>query len=272
MMYLGRAFAILATLLLCARCSMCAANALIEELPDYEARINWDAGVVKAVGRGILPGDVDSPEQARVIARSQAIASARRNLALALGCVRVTGSVTIGALSTSSDAIRARLGELVQNAKLVSIRQIYDRSFEAIIQVGIYGKDGLSSVLSGAELIPAADLSSDRMLVVIDVRADGFRPSLFPELLDEAGGKLSPAMSPSEGDATDLQLVPAYYSTSRLKADVGEMRPLLSITALNVHPAQGIMLKRRDAGKLRRLLKTRRLFVDCVLLVRASAK
>lgn len=233
--------------LICAGYCLCAPSSLVEEYPEYEARINWSVGIVKAVGRAAVPGDIENPDQAREIAREQAVIAARRNLSAAVGLVHVTGSVTVADRMEISDVIRSGVEMLVKDAGIISSRQIYDRSYEVIVQTSIYGKDGLSSTLSDND-VPSADIPS----LMIDVQVDGFQPSMCPEIFD-MHQHLITSDAPNENVAIQ-PIIYVYYGKARSKTDHNNL-PVLQLKVEKLTPTGGIILNKKDAVRLRTLLK-----------------
>lgn len=165
-----------------------AGNLLVDEYPDYEGWINWEHQVVKAIGRGVLPGDVEFPEQARSIARDQSIVIAKRNLAMTLGNLRIDGVTKVSDLTASSSVIKEKIDKLVSNARLVSIKQIYDCSYEAILQINILGNDGLISAISPE--VNTTQNSEFQMLPnrgIAVIVPGKYQPVLFPGVYDNKG-------------------------------------------------------------------------------------
>ena len=231
--------------LICAGCCLGAPSAVVELFPEYEARINWSVGVVKAVGRAAVPGDIENPDQAREIAREQAVIAARRNLLSALSLLHVTDSLTVNARMISSESAWSGVEALARNAGVISSKQIYDRSYEVIVQVGIYGEGGLASALFG---VPTDEMP----VLIIDVQTDEFVPSMLPVILDTH----QQAISPRIPDGSDV-IQPAmrvYYGDTRL--DTKQVKhTVLRVKALKLTPMGDIILGKRDAAMLRALLK-----------------
>lgn len=226
---------------------LCAPTGLVEEFPEYEARINWGVGVVKAVGRAAVPGDIEDPDQARGIAREQAVIAARRNLSVAVGLVHATSLITVADRVSASDVMRMRVEALVKDAGIISSRQIYDRSYEVIVQTSIWGKGGLSSGLfdNNAQ-------SADIPAIMIDVQVDGFQPSMFPEVYDSYQ-RLIASDAPSDNAAAQ-PIICVYYGKARPKTDPNSL-PVLYLKLMELTPSGGIILSKQDSARLRVLLK-----------------
>lgn len=231
--------------LVCAGRCLCAPANPVEEFPEYEARINWSVGIVKAVGRAAVPGDIENPDQAREIAREQAVIAARRNLSTAVGLVHVTGIVTLAERMTASDAVRSKVEAIVKNAGIVNSRQIYDRSYEVIIQTRIWGADGLASALFDSD-IPSTQIPS----IMIDIQVGSFQPSMIPEIADTHQRQILINV-PNNNIVQPMLCV--YYG-DRLNPDQKQQQVLL-FKATKLTSTDGIILSKRDASRLRALLK-----------------
>ncbi|MCX6375504.1 MAG: LPP20 family lipoprotein, partial [Armatimonadetes bacterium] len=122
---------------------MAVAQAFAADSPIIEKSsagwVNWDRQVIKAVGHGILPGDAEDEAQARLMARSAAIADAYRNLASVTRGVRVTGETYVKNFVTESDEIRLKVEGFIRGAEIISEKQLSDRSFEVILQAPLVG-------------------------------------------------------------------------------------------------------------------------------------
>ncbi|MHB1455984.1 MAG: hypothetical protein ACYC0V_03610 [Armatimonadota bacterium] len=231
--------------LICAGCCLGVPSAVVELFPEYEARINWSVGVVKAVGRAAVPGDIEDPDQARGIARDQAIIAARRNLLSALSLLHVTDSLTVNERMISSESAWPGTEALARNAGVISSRQIYDRSYEVIVQVGIYGSSGLASALFGTPF-------DEMPALIIDVQSDEFVPSMIPVILDSHQQTISLEMSNDKDVIQPAMRV--YYGNARFDTEEGK-HPVLRVKALKLTTMGEIILGKRDAAKLRALLK-----------------
>ncbi|MHB0999948.1 MAG: hypothetical protein ACYC27_11945 [Armatimonadota bacterium] len=233
---------------------MSATCSVIEEFPDYEGWVNWERQVVKAIGRGVLPGDVEFPEQARVIARDQAIIAARRNLAAAVGCIRVDGNSSIKDIISSSETARSKINKLVQDAKIVSLKQIYDCSFEVIMQVRMTGGDGLIAAVlpeddnvSGEGPHPAVGCT-----LIIDARNSNYCPSIFTRITDNNGEILYGISAIDKEQVIKNGLVSYVSDIKKAQADVSGNVVRIALKA--VKPSQltssDIILSRSDADRV----------------------
>jgi len=152
--------------------------------------VNWDRQVIKAVGHGILPGDAENEAQARLMARSAAIADAYRNLAMVTKGVRVTGETYVKNFITESDEVRLKIEGFIRGAEIVSEKQLSDRSFEVIMQAPLVGEDGLLAGIASevpCEGQPASETDGEFTGLLIDARGLGVKPAMSPKVYDEDG-------------------------------------------------------------------------------------
>lgn len=170
------------------------ASPSVEQFEAFHGWVNWERQVIKAVGHGMLPGDVESQSEAKLVARECALADARRNLESVALAVRVTGETPVKKLATDSAMVKSAISEAVRCARLISDRQLPDRSFEVILQMGLAGEQGLISCVRD-ELFSSSASPLDRETdepsgLIIDARGLGVRPAVSPRVFAEDGTQL----------------------------------------------------------------------------------
>lgn len=163
---------------------------VIEHLGDSgNAWINWERQVIKAVGVGVLPGDAPSPQEAERLARQAAGINAYRNIESAIRMVRVHGEILVG--NVVPEVPEIRLKQLAHSAEVISDRQIYDRSFEVILQVPL---SRVTAILPQSDRSDTSDMSDreshPRTEIVIDARGLDLLPALQPRIFDKAGNEV----------------------------------------------------------------------------------
>ncbi len=101
--------------------------------PSYSAP---SADVIRAKGYGVEPNDptMSFPEKA-LMAKRAAKLDAMRNLAEQVYGVRITSDSVVRDFVAQSDDMRGRVNTFIQGAKVVSERQMPDRSYEVEIEV-----------------------------------------------------------------------------------------------------------------------------------------
>jgi len=153
---------------------------VIERLDSVNAWINWERQVIKAVGVGVLPGDVENPQEAERLARQAAGINAYRNIEAAIRMARVHGETLVGNVVTEVPEIR--LKQLAHSAEVISDRQQCDRSFEVILQVPLAGVRNL--------IMPMVAECHGGHSLHIDARGLDIAPTLNPKVFDEGGNEV----------------------------------------------------------------------------------
>ena len=82
--------------------------------------MNWDRGVVQAIGIGVPPAQIGSQAQANAMSRRAAIVDAYRNLLEAVGEVRVDAMTTVKNFELEKDIVKTRISGIIQGAKIVN--------------------------------------------------------------------------------------------------------------------------------------------------------
>ena len=161
---------------------------VIERLDAANAWINWERQVIKAVGVGVIPGDIENPQEAERLARQAAGINAYRNIEAAIRMARVHGETLVG--NVTPEVPEIRLKQLAHSAEIVSDRQQCDRSFEVILQVplgrveAVLPQSGKSDWPEDAHPVP----------YLIDARGLDLLPALRPKFFDKAGNEIFSGM------------------------------------------------------------------------------
>lgn len=253
-------YLIIAILLAVTGTMVCAAdNPTVENLSNSDGWINWDRQVLKAVGHGVIPGDIENPTQAALMARSAAIADAYRNLAMAVNGVRVTGSTYVKNFVTKSDEIRTKVQAFIRGAEIVSEKQLPDRSFEVIMQIPLVGNTSLLSNL-GSEILPEkpastpSDISPNAATgLIIDARGLGVKPAISPKIYDEDGNEVYGTLKVSSDYAIEVGIVAYPRSMDQaLKSPRAGKSPLI-VKALKCGRTSDtdIVIRNTDAARIR---------------------
>ncbi|MCX7918977.1 MAG: LPP20 family lipoprotein [bacterium] len=93
--------------------------------------------VIRATGYGAPPPPRPggTPAQARLLAQRAAQADAYRNLAERIKGVRIEGETTVQDFITRDDRIRTRVDAVIRGARVVSARELPDKTFEVVVEV-----------------------------------------------------------------------------------------------------------------------------------------
>lgn len=117
--------------------------------PD-QGEVDWDKGVVRAVGTGISTRA--NVGQARAMARRAAIVDAQRNLAEQVAGVQVTAETTMRDLEIENDLVRTRVEAIIKGMRMVGEPVWYeDGSCEVTLEMPLFGA---GESLASAAFIP----------------------------------------------------------------------------------------------------------------------
>lgn len=108
---------------------------------------NWNAAVIKAQGFGIEPRSADSSAQALIMARRAAVVDAYRNLLEASLDVTVRSKTAVEQAGVKWDTVEAQVEGVIRNATILEERRHADGRYEVVMQMPMYGQDGLGQVV-----------------------------------------------------------------------------------------------------------------------------
>ncbi len=190
------------------------ANALpaaVDQIGAYGS-INWEQGVVEAIGTGIPSRLAKSPAQARLMARRAAIVDAQRNLLETIEAVKVTAETTVQNFETTSDTVKTQVTGIIKGAKIVDEQLLADGSYQVTLSINLFGRGGLTEIITDA-IKPAAP-------VPLPMPSAAYAPVILPAytglVVDVTGLPLVRAMSPVIYDDTGraiyghVNLIPEY--------------------------------------------------------------
>jgi hypothetical protein len=185
-----KCLAVVCMLILLATVLIAQESPVVEKLEPANAWINWERQVIKAVGVGVIPGDIENPQEAERLARQAAGINAYRNIEAAIRMARVHGQTLVGKVVPEVPEIR--LKQLAHSAEIVSDRQRYDRAFEVILQVPL---SRVAAILPRSDRSDTSDMSDQespavKTELVIDARGLDLLPALQPGVFDKAGNEV----------------------------------------------------------------------------------
>jgi len=163
--------------------------------------VNWEQGVVKAIGTGAPSSKAKTQAQARILARRAAIVDAYRNLAEAVEGLQVDSETTVENLEITSDIIKTKVSAFIKGAQLVSEQQLPDGSYEVIMQIKLYGSGNLNDIIYESkppQTQPVPQPSPDYAVtnipaytgLVIDARGLGLDRCFSPKVYDDTGREI----------------------------------------------------------------------------------
>ncbi len=174
--------------------------------------VNWDQGVVEAIGTGVPSSIAKSPAQARLMARRAAIVDAQRNLLEAIEGVKVTAETTVQNFETTNDTVKTQVTGIVKGAKIVNEQQLADGTYQVTMRINLFGQGSLSEIIT--------DATKPATPVPLPVPSPSYYPVALPVytglVVDVTGLPLVRAMSPVIFDDTGraiyghVNLIPEY--------------------------------------------------------------
>ena len=108
-------------------------------------KINWQTGLVTAVGIGAPPANAVNMAQARAMAVRAATVVARRNLLEIIKGVQIDSSTTVENYMVTNDVIVTQVRGFLQNSQILDTAYMEDGSVE--VTVGISLRGGLANVI-----------------------------------------------------------------------------------------------------------------------------
>jgi len=169
-------------------------------LTEIKGVVNWDQGVIQAIGTGVPPTQSSSPAQANAMARRAAVVDAYRNLTELIGGVRVEAETTVRNFEVSSDVVKTKISGLIQGARIVSEQQMPDGSYQVTMQVSLFGANSVAAAIQEkmqpVRIVPIPAPSAAYQApatmplytgVVVDARGLGLERVMSPRVYDESG-------------------------------------------------------------------------------------
>lgn len=213
--------------------------------------IDWEEGIVYAVGDGIPPTNAVNPAQARARAKRAALDEAMARLLEMVQSVRVDAESTTRDFINESRAVNTAVSGLVRNAEVEEMRQLDDGSFQIKMRMPIHGANGLSRTLLPEMLNRVQQVN----IVTRTVRSDSSNPPPTETMTNAAADKSATPFSdaPYTGviiDATATEAAEAIYPT--ILSQSGEVLYGLTEVDPNVAALQGICAYRQSLDKAKR--------------------
>ena len=170
----------------------CFSKAYIQSFKN--GKIDWSNGVVEAVANGSPPKGTLGPNQARTMARIEAISSARLNLLEIINGIQIESKTCIKDLSARSETIREGIYRLLINSRLIDIVFKKDGSVTATVAMEVIGPlaelvlpESIVSI-SPVKQAKAPNNNSDHNTgLVVDCRGFKVETALAPRIVDEDG-------------------------------------------------------------------------------------
>ncbi len=234
--------------------------------------VNWQQGVVEAVGTGVPSYEADYPAQARAMAKRAAVVDAQRNLLEAIRGVQVTAETTVQNFAIADDTIKTKVSGIVKGAKIVHEQQLADGTYQIIMRINLFGQGSVAEaitypakstipdlLLSPSPAYKPADLplavSFSYTGLVIDVTGLPLTRAMSPVVFDDIGRKIYgheniiPQYVISQG-MIDYMCTPEDLRTLELGHSRAGTKPI-TVKALKLRDHNvNIIISQADADKI----------------------
>lgn len=219
---------LLSLLILVVAVGMAAAQATRVDANSYmqqfdNGQVNWQEGIITAVGIGAPPESAKNPAQARAMAQRAATVVARRNLLEITKGVQIDSTTTVEDFMVTSDIIQTQVNGFLRNSQVIDTAYMSDGAVEVTVALNIRG--GFANVIlpqavaSPPQVTPPAPPVPQPTLptppvtppatppiapapttpslpaapiqvytgLIVDARGLGAKPAMTPKVLDENG-------------------------------------------------------------------------------------
>jgi hypothetical protein len=225
-------------------------NGPVEIVAAGKGRINYEVGLVKAVGLGAVrrPSVTKSRGQDVLEAREAAIADAIRILGMTVSEVRVTSETRVKNFVLEQDDIRLKVAEFIRGAEILEEKLLGEVGiYRVVVQAKLTGPDSLQATLAPTvpQLQPKAILETPPIpqtfapgspaphdakytSLIIDCRGLKVNACMSPRLYSSDGSEIYGTMkiSPDYVIETGIAAFPRSMDEAKRGARTGE-RPLI---------------------------------------------
>ncbi|MFH1488676.1 MAG: hypothetical protein ABII06_07220 [Pseudomonadota bacterium] len=226
-----------------------------------QGKIDWSNGIAEAVGLRRPPEKSENPAQARAVAKSDAVHSARSNLLEVVGRVRIDSKTVVGDLLKRNESIRSKILDLLKKARVVDLSYHRDGSVHAAVAIEL--DENFKKLVLPGEIRHIEPIKSSQPLngsgkevytgLVVDSRGSGIKCALVPRVLDEEGHVVYGPAYASRDYAVQkgMALYVADIKTAGVNPRVAN-RPLTVKGIRAAKEAQAdIVISNADASKIR---------------------
>lgn len=157
-------------------------------------KIDWSNWVAEAVAKGSPPKGTSGPNQARTMARIEAISSARLNLLEIINGIQIESKISIQDLSARSEDIREGIYRLLINSRVIDLDFTKGGSVMARVAMEVIGP--LADLVLPKTIVSISPVKQSKVQendrdqitgLVIDCRGFTLQTALVPQILDEDG-------------------------------------------------------------------------------------
>ncbi len=255
--------------------------AMGDDIPEFFEKnhtgvINWSGGLISANGKAAPSAKEDREPGRHQEMLDAAIAMARANLGATAESIRIYADKTVGDLAEESDAVSAKIRDMVNETPIFHQEYLSDGTVEVTIRMSLYG--GFAQLVLPPEIkqvepiksVAAPPVSSPPKTgtprnridaptpdpftgLVVDARGLGAIPAMYPMILDENGQEVYGSAFVSRefavqrgvsGYAVDFE---AARTAGRVKDNPLVVKGLRAVAAGGVN----IVISNADAGRIR---------------------
>lgn len=249
-------------------------------------QVDWQKGLVTAVGVGAPPPNAVNMAQARAMAVRAATVVARRNLLEIVKGVHIDSQTTVENYMVTNDLIRTQVRGFLQNSQILDTAYMSDGSVE--VTVGISLRGGFANVITppttpfkptpapeapaapAAPATPAAPAPSGNVTgLLVDARGYSARPAMSPKVLDENGNEVYGSALVSREYA--IQQGMAGYAKDE---SLAMQNPRIADHPLNIKAVSAdgsnrtnVVISNADAEMIRNLTTTQNFLEKCRVMI-----
>jgi hypothetical protein len=226
-----------------------------------QGKIDWSNGIVEAVGLSRPSAMSENPAQARAVAESDAIHSARSNLLDVVSSVRIDSKTVVGDLVKRNESIRSKIFDILKNARVVDLTYHREESVHAAVAIEL--DENFTELVLPDDIRRIEPIKFSQPLkgsgkesytgLVVDCRGSGIKCALAPRVLDEEGNMVYGPVYASRDYAVQKGM--ALYVADMKTAIENPRVANQPLTVKGIRAAKGaqadIVISNADAAKIR---------------------
>ncbi len=227
-------------------------KAVEEKIGD--GRINWEKGLVIAVGYGAYDLKDKHVGRGRLMALRAAEVNAKRNLLETIQGVRIDSETIVENFQTKSDIIRSSMSGFIRGAKRYGEeRYNSDGTVEVDVSVPLFGADGLIHIIApemGFGDVAIIDIENPVYTgLVVVINDEKAMPMMAPKVISEAGTVIYAASKVNKDFAIKMGIVGYATDLDKVKTNDRVTDNPLIITAVKID-GDKIIISNIDADKI----------------------
>jgi hypothetical protein len=267
-------------------------------------KIDWQTGLVTAVGTAAPPANTMNLDQARALALRAATVVARRNLLEIIKVVQIDSATSVANCMVANNITLTQVRGFLQNSQILDTAYLSDGSVEVTVGVSLRG--GLASVIipktipfrpkinksepvqqelltpdlpvfslveeAGAQPQSEVEIEAPRTIysgLLVDARGLGARPAMIPKILDENGMEVYGSALVSREYAVQQGMV--GYAKDLVKASqnprVADTPFIVKAIAAKGKAKTDLVIPNDKADELRSLAKNHRFLEKCRVMI-----